>query len=135
MIEPGAAAGRAILAEAVAGYREALGERLLAAYALGSLAHGGFSPLVSDVDLGLVIADPVSPSDFETGGAPATRLVAAGLAWRDEPPEPADAVALLEAEMVVLYLYYLDDHIGRLGAVGREDLAAAFEEWRRRLVG
>ena len=72
---------------------------------------------------------------LETGGAPATRLVAAGLAWRDEPPEPADAVALLEAEMVVLYLYYLDDHIGRLGAVGREDLAAAFEEWRRRLVG
>ena len=64
-----------------------------------------------------------------------TRLVAAGLAWRDEPPEPADAVALLEAEMVVLYLYYLDDHIARLGAVGREDLAAAFEEWRRRLVG
>ena len=42
--------------------RQILGERLVAAYALGSLAHGGFSP-VSDVDLGLVIADPLRESD------------------------------------------------------------------------
>jgi hypothetical protein len=33
--------------------------RLIAGYALGSLAHGGFSPLVSDVDLGLILEDPV----------------------------------------------------------------------------
>jgi predicted nucleotidyltransferase len=51
--------GEAVLAQAVAAYRAALGSRLVAAYALGSLAHGGFSPLVSDVDLGLILRDPV----------------------------------------------------------------------------
>jgi hypothetical protein len=39
-------------------------ERLVAAYALGSLAHGGFSA-VSDVDLGLVLADPLLRTDAE----------------------------------------------------------------------
>jgi hypothetical protein len=52
-----------ILALAVDAYGAALGERLVAAYALGSLAHGGFSALVSDIDLGLILADPVNPSD------------------------------------------------------------------------
>lgn len=37
-------------------------ERLVAAYALGSLAHGGFSA-VSDVDLALVLADPLREPD------------------------------------------------------------------------
>ena len=58
-----AAAGEAVLAEAVRAYSAALGPRLRAAYALGSLAHGGFSPLVSDVDLGLILADPVAAGD------------------------------------------------------------------------
>ena len=52
-----------MLAAAVAAARATLGDRLLAAYALGSLAHGGFSPLVSDVDLGLILADPPEPGD------------------------------------------------------------------------
>jgi hypothetical protein len=47
----------------VAAYRAALGSRLIAGYALGSLAHGGFSPLVSDVDLGLMLHDPVRAKD------------------------------------------------------------------------
>lgn len=55
-----------MLAEAGGAYRAALGERLLAAYALGSLAHGGFSELVSDVDLGLVLSDPLQRADTET---------------------------------------------------------------------
>src|SRR5713101_1433043 len=50
--------GGRVLAEAVEAYRVALGDRLLAAYALGSLAHGGFSELVSDIDLGLIVSDP-----------------------------------------------------------------------------
>lgn len=37
---------------AAAGAR--LGDRLLSAYAIGSLAHGGFAPAVSDVDLALL---------------------------------------------------------------------------------
>lgn len=56
----------AVLAEATNTYRHALGERLVAAYALGSLAHGGFSLLVSDIDLGLVLADPLHGSDADT---------------------------------------------------------------------
>jgi hypothetical protein len=30
---------------------------------MGSLAHGGFSPLVSDVDVGLILRDPIQESD------------------------------------------------------------------------
>ena len=55
--------GEAVLARAVAAYRAALGSRLVAGYALGSLAHGGFSPLVSDVDLGLILHDPLRAND------------------------------------------------------------------------
>lgn len=56
----------AVLGEAADAYGAALGDRLVAAYALGSLAHGGFSPLVSDIDLGLIIADPVRSGDAGT---------------------------------------------------------------------
>ncbi|MFF4259226.1 hypothetical protein ACFY1L_49460 [Streptomyces sp. NPDC001663] len=38
-------------------FRQALADRLVAAYVLGSLAHGGFAPAVSDIDLGLVLTD------------------------------------------------------------------------------
>jgi hypothetical protein len=58
--------GEVVLDRAVAAYRAALGSRLIAGYALGSLAHGGFSPLVSDVDLGLILDDPVGPEDQMT---------------------------------------------------------------------
>jgi hypothetical protein len=57
--QAGTEQGEAVLAQAVAAYQAALGSRLIAAYALGSLAHGGFSPLVSDVDLGLILRDPL----------------------------------------------------------------------------
>jgi hypothetical protein len=43
--DAGSATGEDVLADAVRAGRESLGGRLLAAYALGSLAHGGFSPL------------------------------------------------------------------------------------------
>jgi predicted nucleotidyltransferase len=52
-----------VLARAVVAYQAALGPRLIAAYTLGSLAHGGFSRLVSDVDLGLVLQGPLRPTD------------------------------------------------------------------------
>ena len=42
---------------------EDFGSRLSAAYALGSIAHGGFAPLVSDVDLMIVLAG-VDPATF-----------------------------------------------------------------------
>jgi hypothetical protein len=62
----GAEQGEAVLAEAGQAFRAALGRRLVAAYALGSLAHGGFSALVSDVDLGLALDDPLRPADDGT---------------------------------------------------------------------
>lgn len=64
--DSGIAQGEAVLAQAVSAYQRAFGPRMIAAYALGSLAHGGFHPLVSDVDLGLIVADPVRVSDAET---------------------------------------------------------------------
>ena len=281
--------GEAVLARAVAAYRAALGSRLIAGYALGSLAHGGFSPLVSDVDLGLILRDPLRAHDRVTihrvarsvraggsalderlsvfwgtpatlqgpgrggrfppldrldlldhgrllsgqdarsglvrpgqaellvagaefalgylGGArkrpgrlrdrarlrrpgddvlneirapsrlvsrgprrltkivlfpvrflftaqtgqvgtnalatehhlasphvPATTLVSAALAWRLEPPAPDEAVALLGRELIPLYVYYIDDHITRLRAVGSHRLADSFRRWRGRLL-
>jgi predicted nucleotidyltransferase len=70
--------GETVLAEAAESYRDALGERLIAAYVLGSLAHGGFSPLVSDIDLGLIVSDPVRLEDAETIQAIADREKAKG---------------------------------------------------------
>jgi predicted nucleotidyltransferase len=61
-----AASGQDVLDDAVRVSLESMGGRLLAAYALGSLAHGGFSPLVSDVDMALILADPILSSDHES---------------------------------------------------------------------
>jgi predicted nucleotidyltransferase len=284
--------GETVLSEAVAAYRVALGDRLLAAYALGSLAHGGFSELVSDVDLGLILGDPPQPSDSTAiqevaeaqrrkgsplherlsvfWGTPATlagereegrfppldvldliengrllagrdsaragvrrpttqelviagaefaldqlagiragadgdahklgsiraagsdaleqvrdpdllaaqgvrqvtklvlfpvrflysaatgdvgansaavahylerptaqssRLVDAALAWRADPPSDRAKVSeLLREQLMPLYLEYIDDHIDRLGCLGRDDLAGAFAQWRGDLL-
>ena len=284
--------GETVLLEAVDAYRDQLGDRLLAAYALGSLAHGGFSDLVSDVDLGLILSDPPEPGDPDSiqrvaeserrkgsplherlsvfWGTPATlageceggrfppldrldllesgrlltgsdgararvqrpsteelvitgaefaldhlaavrppsgddndglgsiraggseafrqirspellaaqgvrqvtklalfpvrflytaatghvgtnseaaahylgrqrtaspRLVEAALAWRTDPPsDEAQVAELLRSELVPLYLEYVEDHAPRLEAMGRDDLAEAFEEWRRQLL-
>jgi hypothetical protein len=281
--------GEAVLDRAVSAYRAALGSRLIAGYALGSLAHGGFSPLVSDVDVGLVLQDPLRAKDYvtihtvarslrtgrsaldkrlsvfwgtpstlqghrrggrfppldrldlldhgrlltgrdaracvarpgqaellaagaefalgylggtrtlpgrlrdwarlradhssamdeiripsrlvsrgprrltkvvlfpvrflftaETGqvgtntlaaghylaraNAPAKTLVAAALAWRLEAPADDEAIALLGRELIPLYINYIDDHIARLRAVDRDQLAGSFRRWRTRLL-
>ena len=54
-----------LLVAVVDGARHAFGQRLTAAYALGSLAHGGFSAHVSDVDVGLVLGDLLDGRDAE----------------------------------------------------------------------
>ena len=265
--------GERVLAEAADAYRVALGDRLLAAYALGSLAHGGFSALVSDVDLGLILDDPLMPGDgdairaiaemekskgsalherlsvfwgtpatlrgeieggrfppldrldllahgrlllgnddarrglpapgrrellvtgaefalaslagddateeilspelllgrgirrvtrlvllpvrflstaatgsvganpvavahyLENDRAPSRPLVAAALGWRTAPPaDDSHAAGLLREQLLSLYLYYIDDHVERLDAIGESDLAASFRDWRRRLA-
>lgn len=60
---PEAAKGVVVLKQAVQIAERLFGERLVAAYAPGSLAHGGFSALVSDVDLGLVLREPLAAQD------------------------------------------------------------------------
>jgi hypothetical protein len=56
--------GFAVLTAAGKQARAAWGDRLVAAFALGSLAHGGFAPEVSDVDLGVVL-DENLPTDAD----------------------------------------------------------------------
>lgn len=51
-------AGWRVLADCADTYQTRLSDRLLAAYAVGSLAHGGYAPAVSDIDLALILADP-----------------------------------------------------------------------------
>ena len=46
-----------VIEAAVAAAEERLGGRLASAYAIGSLAHGGFAPAVSDVDLALLTGE------------------------------------------------------------------------------
>jgi hypothetical protein len=53
----GTLTGEHVLLAAVAHARTEFGENLAACYAIGSLAHGGFAPLVSDVDLVAVLND------------------------------------------------------------------------------
>ena len=44
------------------------------------------------------------------------------------------AIDRLDRELVPLYVHYVDDHIARLAAVGRDDLAHAFCDWREQLI-
>jgi hypothetical protein len=71
-----------VLAAALASARQGLRERLVAAYALGSLAHGGFSP-VSDVDLGLVLGDPLREADANLVSALVQSVKASGRPFAD----------------------------------------------------
>src|SRR5574341_560872 len=75
-----AAAGEVVLDDAVTAFARALGDDLIAAFALGSLAHGGFSELVSDVDVGLVLSD-----EPEASRAPMIESVTAEVRNRGTP--------------------------------------------------
>jgi hypothetical protein len=53
-------------ARGIAAYwQEQLGERLLGFYLIGSLAHGGFSALYSDIDVGLISTNGLAPIEIE----------------------------------------------------------------------
>jgi hypothetical protein len=100
-IEPGTEEGWRVVHAAVHSARERLGAGLLSAYAIGSLAHGGFSPAVSDVDVALLtdeqpdrdvlsVVAMVAADVRATGHALADRLSifhAPWLAFRDPPPD------------------------------------------------
>ena len=59
----GTEAGERVLALAADLAQQLWRNRLLSAYAIGSLAHGGFSAHVSDVDLALVLEHPLYDED------------------------------------------------------------------------
>jgi hypothetical protein len=107
------ARGEAILAQAVAAAQEMWGARLVAAYALGSLAHGGFSDLVSDVDLGLVLADPLTDDD-------AARVAALGERVRAAGAPLADRLSVFWGTMATLHG---EGALGRYPPLDRLDLA------------
>ncbi len=75
--------GQAVLERAVDAARDLWRDRLLAAYALGSLAHGGFSRLVSDVDAGFVLEGPLIQTDKDTVSALGDRVKGSGLPLAD----------------------------------------------------
>ena len=77
------AGGERLLDAATRAAAESFGPRLIAAYALGSLVHGGFNPLVSDVDLALLLEGPLVPSDAEKVAGLKQTLVAAKLPLAD----------------------------------------------------
>jgi hypothetical protein len=70
--------GERILEQACRRARLAWADRLVAVYALGSLAHGGFSAHVSDVDMALVLGDPLQDGDAQTVEALARAVKATG---------------------------------------------------------
>lgn len=90
-----------VIYAAVRSARDRLGAGLLSAYAIGSLAHGGFSPAVSDVDLALLtdrqpdrdapgIVAMIAADVRATGHALADRLSIFHAPWagfNDPPPE------------------------------------------------
>ncbi|GAA1905655.1 hypothetical protein [Streptantibioticus ferralitis] len=104
--------GWAVLTEATAAYRTAFGDRLVAACALGSLAHGGFAPTVSDVDLALVL-DGRSPDDQATIDRVRQNLCARGGALHQRLSVFWSSLAALRENR--------DD--GRFPAIDRLDLA------------
>jgi hypothetical protein len=67
-------------------------------------------------------------------GAPAATLVAAALAWRFQPPTNGEATALVERQLIQLYVHYIDDHIARLDAIACHRLADSFRRWRANLL-
>ncbi len=67
-----------MLAQAVDLAQAIWGDRLVAAYALGSLAHGGFSIHVSDVDLGIVLSDPLNENEAKAAKKLSMEVKASG---------------------------------------------------------
>ena len=58
-------------------FKSKLGPSLVEVYKIGSLAHGGFSQIYSDIDVGLILSCPNPPSDMD-------RMIAEAKALDDE---------------------------------------------------
>jgi predicted nucleotidyltransferase len=74
-----------LLADCLARAREAFGVRLASMYLIGSLAHGGFAPAVSDIDVALLLAGPLEQDDARQIAALTAALVASHLDYGPRP--------------------------------------------------
>ncbi|MDG4786079.1 hypothetical protein O7626_09095 [Micromonospora sp. WMMD1102] len=63
-----AAPAREVARDAARTYQAAFADRFVAGYALGSLAHGGYAPAVSDIDLAVVLAETRDGDDGTVAG-------------------------------------------------------------------
>jgi hypothetical protein len=106
-------AGLRVLDAAVVAAQDVLGGELEAVYALGSLAHGGFAPLVSDVDVAIVVA----AIDDKTPGriAEVERLTKSRC-----PTQLAERLSIFWADWEGVH--HANGGRGRLGEVDRLDL-------------
>lgn len=104
--------GEDVLAVTAAAAAELFGHDLEAVFALGSLAHGGFAPLVSDVDVALVLAR------LDPGSAGRVQRVAATVRER-APGELAARLSLFWSDLDGVRR---GGGAGRLPAVDRLDL-------------
>jgi hypothetical protein len=82
-IEPGTEEGWRVVDAAVRCAQRRLGDRLLSAYAIGSLAHGGFRSAVSDVDVALLTDDRHGPGAPQTVAAIAADVAETRLGLSD----------------------------------------------------
>jgi predicted nucleotidyltransferase len=69
-----ATTARDFAATLAAHWQARLGDQLLGAYLLGSLAHGGFSRRYSDIDVGVVAEAGLTPTDFDAMRADAAAI-------------------------------------------------------------
>src|ERR1700761_4692404 len=137
-----------VIEAATAAATERLGDRLLSAYAIGSLAHGGFAPAGSDVDLALLTGEgggggAAGPEEIEDEVAGTwelgSRLSIFHAPWAefDDPPEgarfpPIDRFDLVRYGILVAGTDRRDAHATAPGA--DEIRAQAVESALRRVT-
>jgi hypothetical protein len=89
-------------------FKSKLGSSLLEAYKIGSLAHGGFSPIYSDLDVGLILSCSSPPVEMD-------RMIAEAKGLDDEYGKKN--------------LYLLGQSRMRLGASTGTGSAGSFGPW------
>lgn len=94
-----AEAGERVLAQAVNQAQLGWGNRLLAAYALGSLAHGGFSMHVSDIDVGFILHEPAESDDAVIVGQISDAVCSSGIPLADRLSVFWGTVSTLTSEL------------------------------------
>jgi len=107
-----AAPAERTLEAAAACARRLWGPRLVSVYAIGSLAHGGFSQYVSDVDVALILNDPLEAGDTIKIAALPDHLRESGAALADRVSVFWGSVATLNGRAAG----------GRFAAADRADL-------------